>query len=1101
MKRKCSHNRGSKMVVVVVWYKPEQWERLLGISSDRGNIEEWKMITRALIILAVVAAEFLSTPLVCESFPVTGIMNATRSDQTATLLNNGKILIAGGYYNDGLYNIDSNHYLNTAEIYDPAAGTFTATGNMTSNRSNHTATLLPNGKVLIAGGHYYNTAGDTYVNTAEIYDPLAGTFTATGNMNAIRSDHTATLLPNGKVLVAGGNSTYSGNYANTAEIYDPATGAFTATTGNMAGARAYHTATLLPSGKVLVAGGLYGANASNLAEMYDPATGTFSSTNGNMITARRWHTATLLPNGTVLIAGGSNGNYLNTAEIYDPATGTFTEPTSYMARYYHTATLLPNGKVLFTGGSTGGWSSTADMYDPATATFSRVAGTMTVPRGRHTATLLPDGRVLITGGFYYASGLHYMDTAEMYDPAAGTFSATAGTMVNARRGHSTTLLPSGKVLVAGGYNFSSSGLNTAEIVDPATGTFAATAGTMTAGREAHSATLLPNGTVLIAGGYNSSSGDLNTAEIYNPAAGTFTATMGTMLVAREYPTATLLPDGKVLVTGGRNTGYTVGTAEMYDPATRIFTATTGPMTTAREGHTATLLPNGKVLLAGGYNGSSLKSAETYDPASGTFTATKGNMTVVSVSHTATLLSNGKVLFTGGSYGGSLSVAELYDPASDTFTSTGNMTIGRYYHAATPLSNGKVLVSGGYYSGSDSILNTAEFYDPMTGVFTATAGTMTGGRYAHTATLLADGRVLVTGGSNGNAFLNTAEIFDSGFGYSSGRRPVISGITTASGKLVLSGTGFRGDSEGSSGTANGSSSGIPIVKLQRVEGGEVQIVSPDPAVNWSSTSFTASSLGSLVSGHYLAVIIAGGIPSNAKIIAPLVNGACGSSNGGTFTSAPTANLCSTSTPSSVSGSGPWSWTCAGLNGGATASCSADIQTYQLTAYATGSGTGNVASNAGGISFSYPLATIDVATLIHGTAVTLTATADVGSTVAWSGNCNATGGTSSAATCSIVVAEAKSVTATFDCSMQHVKNANTSAYYDTIQSGYDAAGSNHAVLMHAVSFTGDLALDNPNSVDLKGGFDCNYGTNTGAFTTVAGTATLTGGTVTVENIVVR
>ena len=210
----------------------------------------------------------------------------------ATLLGNGKVLITG----------------NTAQLYDPATDTFAPTGAYVGAfyygdfSYPDTATLLPDGKVLIVG----STCGDGYLEHEELYDPVTGTFKLTGTMhtfdcgNDISSDHTATLLPNGKVLLTGGTNEDCGTFS-IAELYDPSTDTFTVT-GNMTMARAGHTATLLPDGTVLIAGGVpFGAIAS--AELYNPATGTFSCT-GNMTTPRSRHTATLLPDGTVLMAGG-----------------------------------------------------------------------------------------------------------------------------------------------------------------------------------------------------------------------------------------------------------------------------------------------------------------------------------------------------------------------------------------------------------------------------------------------------------------------------------------------------------------------------------------------------------------------------------------------------------------------------------------------------------------------------------------------------------------------------------------------------------------------------------------------------------------------------
>jgi Galactose oxidase, central domain len=329
---------------------------------------------------------------------------------------------------------------------------FHATGDMGTKRAGHTATLLQDGKVLIAGG--FNNAD--VLATAEVFDPAARTFTAVGAMTTARFSHTATLLPNGTVLVTGGSPSLAdlsgGNNSDdlsTAELFDPATGTFT-TTAEMSKPRAQHTATLLANGKVLVAGGTPG----NLAELFDPATGAFTAT-GALIVGGRWGcTATLLHNGTVLIAGGrdSEGVFdafpLNDAELFNPATETFTA-TGVMTqfRYEHAATLLNNGKVLLTGGFNGTPVQDAELFDPTTLSFSRT-GIMGTPRAKHTAILLDGGNVLVAGGFSFVAPGSFSN-AEVFDPSTKMFTPT-GRMGVARFLHTATRLKEGFVLITGG---------------------------------------------------------------------------------------------------------------------------------------------------------------------------------------------------------------------------------------------------------------------------------------------------------------------------------------------------------------------------------------------------------------------------------------------------------------------------------------------------------------------------------------------------------------------------------------------------------------------------------------------------------------------------
>jgi N-acetylneuraminic acid mutarotase len=337
----------------------------------------------------------------------TGSLNIPRSGHTATLLANGEALVVGG---------------NSAELYDPASGTWSFTGSLNIARDGHTATLLANGKVLVAGGSGSYDGQQPGLNTAELYDPATGTWSITGSLNVARDGHTATLLPNGKVLVAGGlfHGATSTSYTNSAEVYDPATASWTFT-GSLDTERAIHTATRLQNGKILVAGGtnvtvgfIVQPDGISSAELYDSATETWSVT-GSLNVARSSHTATLLPNGNVLAAGGW---FTNSAELYDPATATWNSTSALHTPSYggHTATLLRNGQVLLTGGWSGfGPISDAQLYDPATGTWRATTSLSTTVVGQ-TATLLPSGKVLVTGGWDQRQGrIQRLNSAELYD--------------------------------------------------------------------------------------------------------------------------------------------------------------------------------------------------------------------------------------------------------------------------------------------------------------------------------------------------------------------------------------------------------------------------------------------------------------------------------------------------------------------------------------------------------------------------------------------------------------------------------------------------------------------------------------------------------------
>jgi hypothetical protein len=317
------------------------------------------------------------------AFMQTGSMRVARNAHTATLLLDGRVLIAGGG-------------LASAELYDATSQTFTATGSMTNARIGHSATLLANaklanyGKLLVAGG------GDVI---AELFDPTTGTFTATGSMVVQHLGQTATLMQNGQVLVAGGETA-------SAELFNPSTGRFMAT-GSMTISRSGHTATLLPDGRVLIAGGVLDFGAG----------------------------------GTFPVPGGPGAA---SAELYDPVSGKFTSTGSMSAgRSGHTATLLVDGTVLVTG-----TDNTAELFSPRTGTFS-VVGELVTPRCGATATLRSDGTVLVAGGRACSGHIASRATAELFAPESGGFVAT-GSLITARDGHTATLLVDGTVLITGG---------------------------------------------------------------------------------------------------------------------------------------------------------------------------------------------------------------------------------------------------------------------------------------------------------------------------------------------------------------------------------------------------------------------------------------------------------------------------------------------------------------------------------------------------------------------------------------------------------------------------------------------------------------------------
>jgi hypothetical protein len=347
---------------------------------------------------------------------------------------------------------------------------------------------------------------------------------------------------------------------------------------------------------------------------------------------------------------------------------------------------------------------------------------------------------------------------------------TTGSMAGARYGASDVLLASGsmsgRVLIAGGFN-GASNLATATIWNPATGTFADAANGLSAPRGFMTMTQLAGtgAKILFADGGDGSdeAGAYANTDFYDPGTGFFAVGPSTN-VARHNSTATRLANGSVLIAGGiiNDVNHTrVASAELYVPSTNTFVVT-GSMHAARDFHVAALLPNGKVLVAGGGNGSgiALNSAELYDPTAGTFTLVANTMVERRDDATATLLNNGKVLIVGGvNQDVASGTAELFDYTNNTFTAVPTATTPRHFHTATLLNDGKVLIAGGLSAATDTThtLTDAQLYDPVANTFTPT-GALHVARFYHTATKLADGRVLVAGGYNASGATATAETY-------------------------------------------------------------------------------------------------------------------------------------------------------------------------------------------------------------------------------------------------------------------------------------------------------------------------------------------------------
>jgi hypothetical protein len=896
-----------------------------------------------------------------------GNTNTPRFHHTATLLQTGQVLIAGGETDpvpDGSYN--------SAEIFSPASWTFTSlSAPMVSAREGHAATLLNDGTVLITGG---DLPPNGSLNSAEIFNPSSNTFSAiSATMTSPRIFHDSVLLNGGQVLLSGGENDSNGSNAtlNTAEIYNPTARTFTATPGNMVSLREHQTATLLNDGTVLEAGGTDGTNILNTAEIYTisqltgltsisispttpsvplgsqqllTATGTFSGGSTQVLSSVLWSSSstavstvsgdasdsgyvTTIAQGNATItatAAGITGSTivtvpapalvsitlspqtpampLGTAQQFD-AVGTYSDgstqdltSTATWTSSSTSATVNSTGFVTAVAlgtstiqASSGSQSSSTTVtvgspglvslaVTPATAVLAagqseqfQAIGTYTdnstqnltssaswfsVPQtsasvnssGLVTATA--PGNVNITAVYGTFSGVsiltvgsaplvsisvspssasipvganqqfvavgNYSNGSTQDITATATWSSSSGTassvtstglatalaggtttisassgsvtgsatltistgtlsLNTSRYQHNATLLDNGSVLFAGGVNCLSAGsctyLSSAELYNPSSGTITNT-GSMATARSAP-AVLLGNGKVLVAGGYscdsNGNCASLSSAEIYDPVAGTFSGA-GNMTAARDSQTMTLLNNGQVLIVGGETCSSsslctTLNSAELYNPVAATFTAT-GSLNNARFNASAAALASGKVLIAGGFDGTNFPAtAELFSPSNGTFTTT-GSLNTPRENATATLLNNGQVMIAGGSTcsspGCPTAITEMFYSSYFYYPTypSGNMTVPRSNETATILTNGQILFAGGYDSCSTSCNSdaTAELFDPVAFTFTSTQGLSTG-RSGQTATLLTDGSVLIAGGINNGTTLSSTDSYE------------------------------------------------------------------------------------------------------------------------------------------------------------------------------------------------------------------------------------------------------------------------------------------------------------------------------------------------------
>lgn len=688
-----------------------------------------------------------------------------RSLHTATLLNDGRVLVVGGDggvpdYGAGVPKVgNQSKVLGSVEMFDPMTQTWAVLASV-APRFGHSATLLNDGRVLIVGG----TATQAGVlGSVEIFDPATRAWSAAPTLGVARAFHTATLLGDGRVLVTGGADATDAVTAS--EIYDPVSNSW-AQPRNMNVPRVRQAAARLRNGNVLVAGGWNQTGLLASAEIYDVTTNAWQSV-ANLPSARASVGAALLPSDKVLVLGQES-------VLYDAVENTW-QPSAFIDQgrptgvqlgiNATTAIVLSNGQVLAAAPHLFFSTEQQGIYDPVAKRWRQLTAR---PGDYTTATLLADGSLLEIGGTGGGSGnaiaSDYLSLGlvTIMNPATGT-RITLGSNAHAGADSAATMLTGGQLLVTGGNTgrvpSRLNATNAASSFDPQSGQWTSLASMQTA-RAAHAAVALANDHALVIGGQNAHVGVFATAEQYNAATNTWQAAGG-MSTPRYRHTANVLNDGRVLVAGGSNSNVSCScttfqsSVDLYDPTANSWTAT-GALLTARYDHTATLLADGRILVIGGFggtpdtmnaSGSVLMTTELYDPLAGTWSA-GASMSVARSKHTATLLSSGLVLVAGGSSGtNALVSAEIYDPVADTWNAIAPMSTARQQQSALQLANGDVLVVGGLNGTSSALfgVETAEVYDAIGNVW-STPRAMAVPRQKFTLSLLPGGRVMLVGGT-------------------------------------------------------------------------------------------------------------------------------------------------------------------------------------------------------------------------------------------------------------------------------------------------------------------------------------------------------------------
>jgi len=882
---------------------------------------------------------FNAKATVAPYFKTAASMAVSRINHAATALNSGNIFISGGLTWSG----GTIVYLPDNEIYDVTHDSWTPVSALLQARAYHTITTLDNGNIMIVGGYNYTNffnlsteekwyydnpnaqalqqAGSHgYLDGAEFFDP-AGRGIVNGASSSLMpyrtSSHATALSASGEVKIDGGYGNLvptffsqvptiqSGSSLITAGCTGPDdTGATSCT---LQGASVIKLLLDLDlsrpvSGRV-VDGDVYISPASPDQPTF---TADYTASNGDKGTVSVYVTAAVqapldgLPVGYLISPATTKaGDFINVVTLQNPSgTVIFSTTTKNPlaltkdAPYaINTSSVVIREMIFSTNlgfkSSDFTWNTTDESYDSALPIFN------------HTYIVTPAADELITGG-------RNCENAPATECGARTFTASPAQKVivtipkpatgwtteaplNEKRAyHTSTLLADGSILTCGGSDGARTSV-TCELRDPATKKWEYV-GNMFSNRSRHTATLLPNGTVFVTGGTTgASTAAVATTEIYYPDTKRWVRAQS-MSVPRQNHTATLMPDGNVLVTGGSSDiGYS-NVTELFITTAAAW-QTVGPLATGRAQHTATLLKNGDVIVTGGINGMALRGAEIFNHTTKTWNPAPQDLNTARYAHTATLLKDGRVLVTGGSNGSGPRIStELYNGITWTQVDARNMNYERANHKATLLTTGKVLITGGETPGAAR--NEAELFNTDFDVWANYA--LTKNRANHTAVLGLNGYVLVIGGWDGTQYLDSvqSEYFapypDVYSMAPKNRNPKISTATAVDlldrgQKLTLlsDATNFHGITEASGGGAGSANSSFhnPRVYLQSMDtpsGFLIDLTTGIYTLFGSSNSLWENTLSSITValplneaeipyGYYYARAEANGQYSNGRVV--------------------------------------------------------------------------------------------------------------------------------------------------------------------------------------------------------------------------------------------